>query len=598
MDDKEFIDVSDDVETLSFDDEVSDEIDAMLSQIMPEEKKPSSNYEILKDEKVTNKNSLDVYVPSIKDFNIKSERTHKIVKKVMIYSIIFILFTFEFFINKAGTELNNLRIYATNNNPIMIVQNNKYGFIDDKGNTLVNPKYSYATNYVNGYAIIKDATNLPLIIDKTGKEIVKTGTYFTLYRAGSDIIASKSTSDGLKYGILDSNLNVKLKFTYDLISYQDDTYTFVKDNVVGILNNDGKEIYSYKLSDTDDKVINVTVSTVDKKRTSYGVVKVNGSSVIINMTTGKVAKTPTLNNITVLDNNVFYEEKENGKKEYYYIENDNIIVDSISYVNLSMNSIEAGVLKGINNDFTYEFISTATKEQVSKKLSNEDAYFGENIFIYKTYDYKKNKVSFNLVRNGKVFKTIYDIKGIKQPFKNGFAIVEYDDNKYGYLNEEGNFLNDVHYIEAKSFDSYGDAVAKTDTGYGVINKNGNEVLKFKYSKIKEANENYKKNSYSNKNTAYYAASIDNYYSLYNKKGKKVNSNNYLDVIFNDSYPLLKVSSNGNTYIYIAESDSKIKIDDLNTNYKAYKNYIVINNNYYNYDGKLIYVNKSRSTEGS
>ena len=133
MDDKDFIDVSDDVETLSFDDEISDEIDAMLSQIMPEEKKPSSNYEILKDEKVTNKNSLDVYVPSIKDFNIKSERTHKIVKKVMIYSIIFILFTFEFFINKAGTELNNLRIYATNNNPIMIVQNNKYGFIDDKG---------------------------------------------------------------------------------------------------------------------------------------------------------------------------------------------------------------------------------------------------------------------------------------------------------------------------------------------------------------------------------------------------------------------------------------------------------------------------------
>lgn len=598
MDDKDFIDVSDDVETLSFDDEISDEIDAMLSQIMPEERKPSSNYEILKDEKVTNKNSLDVYVPSIKDFNIKSERTHKIVKKVMIYSIIFILFTFEFFINKAGAELNNLRIYATNNNPIMIVQNNKYGFIDDKGNTLVNPKYSYATNYVNGYAIIKDATNLPLIIDKTGKEIVKTGTYFTLYRAGSDIIASKSTSDGLKYGILDSNLNVKIKFTYDLISYQDDTYTFVKDNVVGILNSDGKEIYSYKLSDADDKVINVTVSSVDKKKTSYGVVKVNGSSVIINMTTGKVAKTPTLNNITVLDNNVFYEEKGNGKKEYYYIENDNIIVDSISYVSLSMNSIEAGVLKGINNDFTYEFISTATKEQVSKKLSNEDAYFGENVFIYKTYDYKKNKVSFNLVRNGKVFKTIYDIKGIKQPFKNGFAIVEYDDNKYGYLNEEGNFLNDVHYIEAKSFDSYGDAVAKTDTGYGVINKNGNEVLKFKYSKIKEANENYKKNSYSDKNTAYYAASIDNYYSIYDKKGKKINSNNYLDVIFNDSYPVLKVSSNGNTYIYIAESDSKINIDDLNTNYKVYKNYIVINNNYYNYDGKLIYVNKSRSTEGS
>ena len=35
---------------------------------------------------------------------------------------------------------------------------------------------------------------------------------------------------------------------------------------------------------------------------------------------------------------------------------------------------------GFNNaNKTYEFISTATKEQVSKKLSNEDAYFGENV---------------------------------------------------------------------------------------------------------------------------------------------------------------------------------------------------------------------------
>lgn len=589
MDDKDFVDVSDVVETLSLDDEVSNEIDSLLDNIMPEEKKPKVIEDILNNKENDNKKKLDVYVPSKKNFNIKSAKTHKIVKKVMIYSIIFILFTFEFFLNKASNTLNNLKVYASNNNPIMIIQNYKYGFIDEDGNKIVNPKYNYAEEYVKGYTIVKDVSNLPLVIDKAGKEVIKTGKYFTLYRAGEDVIASKTTSKGLKYGILTSNFDNKTEFKYDLISYQNDIFTFVKENIVGVLNKEGEEIYSLKLTDSDEKVISVEPSNVNSSNITYGVIKVNGSNLIINLDTGKVAYGPTINNIVPMDNNVFYEIKE-GNKEYFYIQNDEVIVDSLNYESLNMYSINAGVLKALKTDFTYEYISNNTKEQVYKKLSSNDVFFGENIFIYKSYNYKKGKIGFSLVKDGVKYKELFDIKGIKSPFKNGFAIVEYNDGTYGYINEEGEYLNDIHYTELHPFDEYGDAIVKTERGYGVLNKKGKNILDAKYKKIKMATSIYKKNTYSDDNTAFYAVMIGNEYVLFDKKGKKINNRSYMNISFNDTYGVVKVTDI-DTKLLLTESLNEIDFEDINQTYKAFNDYIKINNKLYNYKAKLIYVDK-------
>ena len=213
----------DEIETLDFDTDamVSNQIDEMLDFIEITDNKTDEINEEL-DDLLKNKKA-------IKDFNIKSAKTRKIVKKVMLYVIIVMLLGFEFFINKSGEALNNLRVYASDNEPIRIVQNEKYGYIDFTGEKIVNPKYTYAENFVKGYAIVKNSSNLPLIIDKGGKEKAPTGTYFSLYRANDDIIASKITKGGLKYGILDSGLKVKTSFKYDSIVYKEGVYTYVKD---------------------------------------------------------------------------------------------------------------------------------------------------------------------------------------------------------------------------------------------------------------------------------------------------------------------------------------------------------------------------------
>ena len=69
------------------------------------------------------------------------------------------------------------------------------------------------------------------------------------------------------------------KFKYNSINYVDGAYTYVLGNEVGIINLEGKQVYSYKLTDSDDKIIRVSSSKVNSdKNTRYAVVTINSSS--------------------------------------------------------------------------------------------------------------------------------------------------------------------------------------------------------------------------------------------------------------------------------------------------------------------------------
>lgn len=599
------------VEMLDFeaDEKVSNEIDEMLDFIETPKREEKENKELQnllesskKDEgKIeidASKEKLDEYVPSIKDLNIKSAKTRKIVKKSMLYIIIVMLLGFEFFINKTGEALNDLVVYASDNQPIRIVQNEKYGYIDYTGDKIVNPKYMYGENFIKGYAIVKNTSNLPLIIDKGGKEAVKTGEYFSLYRANKDIIASKVTKSGLKYGILDSNLKVKTDFKYDSISYKDGVYTYVSGNNVGLINENGKKIYTYKLTDKDNKSIEVTPCNVtNPKYQRYGVVKVNSSSLIVNLNDGTTVYPPTLNQIVPTENNVFYELASNGGKTFIYVQDNKVLLESESYTSLSIDSIETGVLKAINTSYGYEFISTKTLEQIKKNLSNEDVFYGDGIVMYNDHNFKKNTDSIVLVKNGEVYKTIESDFKIYKAFKNGIAIVKFNDETYGYINEDGNLINDQRYVEASYFDSYGDAIAKTNSGYGVVNKKGKTIIDFENEEIKMASAEVKKNSASNKNNVFYAVKKDSKFNLYNSKGKKANKTHYIDVLFNDQYPIIKVATDTKDAITITEDLTEISLTSFNMDYEAYENYIIVKNEYYNYKGKLIYVDNAKESSG-
>lgn len=596
------------IEMLDFEpDEVSDKIDEMLDFI------DVSDEEVEKLEETTNldklllsakketqieiekpEKKLDEYEPSIKDFNIKSAKTRKIVKKSMLYVVILMLLGFEIFINKTGDILTSLKAFTGDNEPIRIVQNERYGYMNHTGNKIVSPKYTYGEKFTKGYAIVKNSSNLPLIIDRSGKEAVSTGNYFSIYRAEEDIITSKVTKKGLKYGIIDASLKEKVPFIYDSISYLGGVYSYTKGNEVGLINIEGKPIYKYKLTDKEDKQIEVKTSPIaGEKRPLYGVVKVNSSSSIVNLKTGKVVYKPTLNELNPEENNVFYQSLKAGKRKYIYIQDDKVLLERDDYTSLSIKSISAGVLKAITTSYKYEFISTKTLEQIKKGLILEETYEGDNVFMYVMHNYKKNISSIVMVKNGEVFKTIEEDFTIYKGFSNGIAIVKFNDGMYGYLNEEGSLITNERFIEAGGFDAYGDAIAKKDSGYGVIHKNGNIIIPFENSDIKMASsELKKKTSIENKNV-FYAVKKDNRYGLYNSKGKKVNKKFYNEVEFNPVQPVLKISTDINDALLMIEEMKEINITSFNTEYEAFENYIILKNEYYNYYGKLIYTDNSK-----
>ena len=588
----EKLDLTDEIETLDI--EVSNEIDNMLDFLSVSSKDKKQVELPLEEEKETNisNEALQVYTPSIKDFNIKSAKKRKIVKKCMLYVIIVMLLGFELFINKTGDILNNLKVYASNNEPIKIVQNEKYGFIDYMGNKLVNPKYIYAEDFIKGYAIVKDSSNLPLIINRGGKEVVPTGKYFSLFRADEYIIASKVTKKGLKYGILNSNLKEISKFQYDQITYLKDVYSFSKGNSVGLINKDGKEIYEYKLADNIDKVINVKISNVnDNIAKKYAVVKVNSSSQIVNIEDGSIVTSATLNEIVPEDNNVFY-EVVNGNRNYFYIEDNEVVIESDTYSSMKIESIASGIIRALTKDYKYEFISTKTGEQIKKNLREEQTIYGENIFMYKDYDVKSRKNIIVLVKNGEVLTSIENIFTEVKAFKNGFAIIKFSDNTYSYLNEEGKIITDIRFLEVQEFDKFGHAIAKTNDGYGVIDKEGKVIIDFKYEEIKMANTNVKVKAITEEENVFFAAKKSGFYNLYNSKGKKVNNIDYINVEFNENYPILKLETDYDDSLYIPSEKVSINLTNINAKYDAYENYIIVKNEYYNYKGKVIYIDKS------
>ena len=608
MNDFDFIDISDEdsnlsapnekIETLDFelDSKVSSEIDEMLDFI-DIQIKPKENTKVLEEvmdnakvetsiEIKASEERIEEYKTEIKDDNLKLAKRQRILKKVMLYVIIFMLFGFEFFIEKAGNVLNDIRVYAIDASPIRVVKNDKVGYIDTSGDNIVNTKYLYGEDFIDGYALVKGSNNFPMIIDKGGKVAVETGEYFSIYRVNKDFIASKLTKNGLKFGVLSSNLKTKINFKYDYISFNNGLYTFTKNNIVGVFNNDGKEIYTYELSDEDDKTISVNLSNVKEKYPVYAVIKVNKTSVIINAEDGTVVTKPTINEIVVNDNNVFYEKLKNNVNRYFYIMDNKVILESETYNSISVFSIKSGIIKCVNPNFKAEYVSVLTGEQIKKNIYN-DVYYDKDLFIYKEYSYKKYKNVFNIVKDGKVINTINNIKDIYKPYKNGYAIVVYDDGKYGYINNNGEFLNNIHYDKLEEFDLNKNAVVLFEGKYGVIDKNGNYILKPKYNNIKFAGENYKKNNSYDQNI-FYAASINSKYILFDSNGNKYNSIKYHDVEFDKLYPIVKVKTSEGSELLLPEKKSSISLDSFEQNYTAYENYIKINNKYYNYNGLLIY----------
>ena len=485
------------------------------------------------------------------------------------------------FINKANADSVNL---------IKIEENSKTGYIDNSGEVIVKPKYLYGTDFYKGYAIVKNYNSLYGIIDGKGKNKIAFGNIFSATLYGNRYAVSKFTNEGLKMGLMTSNLEELTRFKYDNITYsKSGVFIFTRDETMGIMNNDGKEIYTYKVDEIDDRNISVEVSNLTDDSTSdvYAKVKINSSSTIINTKTGNEVYKYTLDEINVLDNNVFYIKNKTGNNKYFVIKNDKIVFETTDYKRIRIESLDSNIAICIKDNAQIDYVNLLDKSVINAD-DGKDYTYSDGVVLIKKYDFNLKKEVYTIYTPNKELGTFSDIKTVDNKFQNDFMKIKTQNDKYGFINKNGNVVTKKEYEEVSDYNKNGFAIVSNDNLYGVINEKGKEIVQLKYDEIIFLNDTLFKNIKKLTRKELFIFKEKDKYGIIDSDGKELIKPIYdsFDII-TTKYPIIKGKYNGENVIINLETFKDLSIKSPKK-IQVYENYIISNNSYYNYNGEVIY----------
>lgn len=492
------------------------------------------------------------------------------------------------FINYSKAEADNL---------IRIEENKKFGYIDTEGTIVTRAKFPYGTEFYKGYAIVKNNNNLYGVLNDKGVVEVPFGNFYYIGLFGNRYIASKLTNEGLKEALLDSRLDEITNYKYDSISYaKNGMYLFTRGETMGILNKEGKEIYSFMVDEVDDRNIDIEISDVDEDlplSERYAKVKVNNSSTIINLATGKEIYNYTLKDIKVLKNNVFYVKADNEDENstYIVINNSQVKLKTNSYKRVRVDDYSSLIAIGIDDNTNLNYINLTNQKPINDN-DNNDYYYGNGLVLEKTHDFNANKDIYNIISSKKIEGTFSNYKPVNNTFYNDMLKVEVYDGKYNFIDKKGTILNDGAYDEATEFNKNGYAIVSNDKNYGIINNKGKEIIKLSHLYIDFIDEDLFKLLSETYNKDLFIYKDKNTYGFINSK-----DNIEIDAIYDnikyitDDYPIVLVKYSNELLLVNLALGKELPIKIKSDNIKVKSNYIVINNDYYNYSGKLIYTVK-------
>ena len=537
-------------------------------------------------------NNIIILDEKIKD--IPAKNTKISFKKT---SIIFPVLAFVF------VSILGMYIFVNNSKAdsvdlIKIQENKKIGYIDSSGTVITRCKYTYGTDFYKGHAVVKNNNNLYGIINSKGALEVPFGNYNYIGLYNDRYIVSKYTKSGLKQALLDEKLDTITDFKYDTISYsKDGIYLFVREETMGILDKDGKEVYTFKVDEVDDRKIDIEISelTDGKAKEKYARVKINGSSTIIDLQTGKEMLTFTKKEIYVTNNNVFYikGEDEEENSTYIVVGKGKIRYKTDKYKRIKVDDINSDIAIAINNDTSIDYINLNNQKEMNENKNN-NYYYGSGLVLEKTHDFDKNVDVYNIYSSEDKIGSFTDYEPVTGSYSNKVLSVKTMDLQYTYLDTEGKRLNNNSYDEIEDFSKNNYAIVRNSLKYGIINKSGKEVVPLSYEKIELLDEelyssikdNYKKELFIFKDDS-------NEYGIVSSKNKVVVKAIYDDFkTINNKYPIIIGYYNAEPLLINLNTGKElpIKISAMN-DIKVYDNYIVIENDYSNYSGKRIYTSK-------
>lgn len=497
------------------------------------------------------------------------------------------------FVSILGVYIYSINARADQINLIRIEENSKVGYINESGEVLAQAKYTSGTDFYKGYAIVKNYNNLSGILNGKAKLEVPFGNFFYVDLYKNRYIVSKFTDEGLKQGLLDENLEEITRFKYDNISYsRSGLFLFTRDETMGIMNAAGKEIYTYEVSEVDDRNISIEVSDITNSNTKYKYarIKVNSSSTIVNVETGKEVYKYTLDDIYVLDNNVFYVKNDDMNNRYIVISDDKVVYETTNYKRLRIEDVDSNIAIGIKEDTSYDYINLKTKEIINSN-ENISYTYSDGIMLSLMHNFTSDKDEYTIYTPDKVLGTFTDIKLIDNTFVNGYSKIYTNNDKYSFINKKGKIITDKEYDNEDDFTSYGYAVVSNDNEYGIIDDDGKEIISTQYDEIIMLNEDLFNTIKKVNKEEIFIFRVNEKYGIINSKGKILIKPVYDSFsIITNKYPIIKATYNGEDILINLDKFEELTMK-LSNNINIYENYIVIDKKYYNYSGKRIYTAK-------
>lgn len=417
----------------------------------------------------------------------------------------------------------------------LVNKDNKWGIIDNNAKTIIEPTYNdaiiipdnkkdiFVTTYDANY---EEGTYKTKVLNSKGKEI------FTQYDR-VDALENYDENNNLWYE--ENVLLVQKDGKYGLINFKgeeilktnfDNIYTLkgtknslitVKDNKLGLVNCVGQELVANKYQD---------IKSLGEDTKAY-IVKENDKYGIYEILDCKYQDIKSLNNKDV------YCVKENNK--YKVINKDGKEVFSEKFDNIETIKDDIVVYKYNNNYCAYDLKNNKKLSQTYKELK----YTTDNMFIAKKdskygiididnkVKVKENYININYYKDVNIYEleekegntaTIlngdlkeiargivndtnsekayikvwtetgyeyYNLVGEKQESKdiltNNSLFLSKQNDKYGFVDKEGNVVIDYIYDDAKEQNEFGYIAVKKDGLWGCIDKNGKAICETKYN---------------------------------------------------------------------------------------------------------------------
>ena len=170
--------------------------------------------------------------------------------------------------------LNTGNVFSNNLYPI----NDKSGggFIDNKGNIIIEQKFNFAFRFIGNYAIVQSKNQKYGIIDKNGK-IVLNFEYEDLSDLSENFVIYKENN---KYGIIDIEKNIKSKAIYDRIRpFKEGVAAVCINNKWGFINKKGEIVIEAKYFDVSNFSDGLAAISYEKYKTA-GYINKNGKIAI------------------------------------------------------------------------------------------------------------------------------------------------------------------------------------------------------------------------------------------------------------------------------------------------------------------------------